>query len=401
MDFVRALLTLNAPGSPGAAAALFARFDTHGAGRIDAARFSSVVLGIVPTADSSALLRDAKTVACEAITRRGGPHALRFLHRSLIEASQNQDRVPLHVARAVVTAAVGAEARGHAETILRECSSVYDFECVSAKTLCDMLRVPLTRRARAALDSAWAKVGGAAGAGARLRVSALAAAPRQALSLAGGLISRDFAESWGAPVSASADFVSYTEWLDYGRDVGAAAGSDEAFAGVMAAAWGIAPAWDARSAKAMPGSPLATFRARLDAGDMTDAAAATSRRGGNTGPASEASGVPVCLGQPLGRHFAPSAYEPMFGVGSAVAVPSGTLLAGGGSNVWPAQRLAGTTFLAGATLGGSSSATAHGAGDSMSASSVSRGGHLAETYARVRHTKTQSGYLQGNYTKGR
>lgn len=396
-DFLRALLLLNAPSSPGAAAALFARYDVHGAGQINAARFSTTMMGLTPSASISPALRTAKNVVNEQLAHRGGAHALRSLHSALVDAVNGSDIIPIRIARLVFTETIGADSRGHVETLLHEAGATLEFEAISARGICEMLRSSLSRHARATLDAVWAQVGGRNAVATTLTVAALAEAPSKSLSLIAGLLTRDFAHTWGSPVSASSDVVTYAEWIDYGRDLRSSAGSDEAVINILSEAFGAVAAYDVVSARAPPGSPQGTVRARRAM--MLEAEAATGmpspgsllpRRGPAPGPASESTGVPICLNQPLGRYFPSIAYEPMFGKGSSIAVPNGTLLSGITSNGgWAGMsRPAGASFLPGATVG-------DGVGRDDGATSVS----IAQTYTRVRHFKSTSGYLQGNWIK--
>ncbi len=374
----------------------------HGAGQIDAARFSATMMGLTPSASITAALRTAKNVVNEQLSQHGGAHALRSLHASLVAAASGADIIPIRIARLVFTDVLGADSRGHVETLLHEAGATLEFEAISARGVCEMLRSSLSRHARATLDAVWAQVGGRNEMAATLTVTALAEAPLKSLSLVAGLLARDFTQTWGKPVSSNPNVVTYTEWIDYGRDLRSSAGSDDAFINILNAAFGAVAAFDVASARAPPGSPQGTVRARRAM--MLEAEATTGmppspgsllpRRGPAPGPASESTGVPVCLNQPLGRYFPSVAYEPMFGKGSSIAVPNGTLLSGIAANGgWAAMsRPAGSSFLPGATTLGGDGVR----GRDDGATTI---GSMAQTYTRVRHFKSTSGYLQGNYVK--
>jgi hypothetical protein len=349
----------------------------HGAGRVDAERVAAGVLGAVPSAEPSRALRCAREALAEALARRGGVHGLRALGAALHAAAAGAGaaaRLSPRAARAVLDAELGGEARAAADALVREAARPAGGASLRAAALVEALRGPLSRRARAAADAAWARAGG----GPALPVAALAAAPARALSLAGGLIAADFARVWGGALSASAERVTASEWLDYARDVRAAAGSDAAFAGALAGAWGGAPApWSPRD-DALPGSPAAAVRE-----PPPHSPTAAARRAAASPLGSEATAVPVVLGAALGRSFAAHAHEPMFGAGSRVAVPNAALLgraAGGGVAEAAATRAA-------------HASRARDAADAARAAAAAAA--AAATYARVRHTKTTSGFLLG------
>ena len=406
-DFLRALMMLNAPCSPGAATVLFARYDVSGSGHVDATRFAHTLLDLVPSAHKSPALRSAQSIVSEHLSKRGGAHALRALHAALFEAACGRDIVSINIARRVLAAAVGSEARGHIEILLHEASVTLAHQAVSARALTEMMRSSLTRRTRAVLDVVWAEAeAGARNTKTTVTVAALAVAPSKSISLAGGLIARDFYDVWGTPSSSHRDVVTYAEWVDYGRDLRTAAGSDDAFVGVLSSAWGANAHYDADEERAPPGSPTGTLRARRAAAMQFEATTGLRaeqskmpRKGAPPGPASEATGVPVILSQPLGRYFAATAYEPMFGRGSAIPVPNGTLISGIGSSGWAAMsRPAGTSFLHGTSLAVGNMMGSLRPGSTFGGSVTSPRGTatMAETYAKVRHHKMQTGYMQNN-----
>jgi hypothetical protein len=353
---------------------LFARFDARGGGALSVRDFSRAVLGLSPRGDGSHVLRVSVARLCATLSRGGAaPHGVRALVHALAVAGRGAP-LPVPAARGVCARALGVSDSSELAALLGEASRPHAYAHVVAEEVADMLRGPLSARARAALAAAWGAAGGRPGGAGTLPLSALAAAPARALSLHGGAVARDFSALWGPPLTASATAASFDEFVDYGRDVFAAVGrSEEALEAVLRGAWGAAPVHWAPAAAVLPGSPVALVRATLDG----------SARGGGgggasppppkrvPGPASEASGVPLCLGQTLRREFPPVGYEAAYpGALRPVTQALPAVPFGAGQ---PAARPLGSTY---APIVEPPRA------------------NVAALYATVRHLPSISGYLQ-------
>jgi len=363
---------------PAALPLVFARFDALGGGALCVKTFSRALLGLSPRGDGSHVLRVSTSRLCATLARGGGaPHGVRALALALAAAGRGAP-LPVHAARGVCARALGVPDSSELAALLGEASRPHGFAFVRAEEVADMLRGPLSARARAALAAVWAAAGGGRSAGGSLPLAALAAAPGRALSLAGGAVAKDFGALWGPPLTSSPAAASFEEWLDYGRDLLAAVGrSEEALEALLASAWGVAPAPWSPAAAALPGSPAALVRTARALG--APALGGSARGGGGSppppkrvpGPASEASGVPLCLGQTLRREFAPMGYEE--------AYPGALRLV--------AQALPAVPFGAGAPA-------ARPLGSTFAPVAEPPRANVASLYQSVRHIKSVSGFLQ-------
>jgi hypothetical protein len=303
---------------------LFARFDARGGGALRVSDFVAALLGLSPRGDGSHVLRVSAARLCATLARGGAaPHGVRALAAALAAAAGGAP-LPVPAARRICARALSVPDSSELNALLGEASRPHGYQHVKAEEVVDMLRGPLSGRARAALCAVWAAAGGAPGGGGGsggalpLPLRALAAGPARALTLAGGAVLAGFGALWGPPLTSSSATVTFDEWLDYGRDLFAGVGrSEEALEALLAGAWGVvAPTW-APAGAVLPGSPAALVRT---ARGMWPPLGGSGRGGGGggasppppkraPGPASEASGVPLCLGQTLRREFAPLGYE--------------------------------------------------------------------------------------------
>ncbi len=371
--------------------ALFERYDVHAGGSVSAQAFAGGLLGLRARADTSPALRCAVVEVRRALGAVGGVHAVRRLALELLQggrAAGASGLLSVRAALAECSSALQHRAEGELGVLLREASRPHSpAASVRASELVDMLRPRLTARCRAALLGAWEACGGRQGHA--LPLAALARAPAASQHALGELTARDFAVLWGAPLSAAPATVAWEEWLDYGRDVLATCSSEEGLLKLLQAAFGLQEGgqWEPAQHQPRPGSPGEALRSLRQMSSTAAAAAAVAAasgggrgsssssssggfrgatstslfgpvpsirgwepasspppRGRAPGPASEATGVPVCLAQPLLRPFEPRGWEVFAkGVMQPYHAPAtaGAAFGGGGATLRPT----GSTFL--------------------------------------------------------
>jgi len=308
---------------------LFQRFDTYGEGLLRSDDFARGVLGVAPRSDSSHVLRVAAGEVREALSASLGLHGVRRVALELLRAGSE---LGVRAARALLHKALGERGSGSGaaglEILLNEASRPHGYNKVLTAEVVEMLRCTLTRSGRSALAATWASAGGRAGGGGSLPLSALARAPASSLHLNAATVSKDFAQLWGAPLTLSSSVVRWEEWLDYGRDLAGGGGGESGLLDILRAAWALpvhhSAGGETTGAPPLPGSPVAalgslatsaffpsaTARLGNETGRVQQATARfPPRNGGMVGGASESTGMPAILSQPLGRAIASKGWE--------------------------------------------------------------------------------------------
>ncbi len=346
---------------------LFQRFDTYGDGVVRSVDFARSLVGFTPRGDASPSLRVACREVRAALSSTMGIHGLRRLAQELLRGGEGA--LSVRAAKALLSRVLGGRAGGEVGVVVGEASRPHAYTHVTPREVVDMLRPALTRTSRLALQATWVGCGGRLGmgggveaggagegggggggggsGGSSLPLSALARPTTTSLHLLAGEVAKDFTELWGTPLTASPSVVTFKEWLEYGRDVLGCAGGEEGLVRLLKVAFGLDGGWGGvgdgaagastltfaplASPTPLPGSPVAALRALRTSAFFPSATARVAplalagepgmtgrfapppafppRVSQRSGAASEASGVPAILNQPLGRALPSRGWE--------------------------------------------------------------------------------------------